>query len=293
MKNLKFILALFLIAYFPFSGYMQQTSGGAEVIKPPKYPNGVYTKENSQSRRPIPYTSLREADVMWSKRVWRVINLKEKINHPLYYPTQPIADRKSLFEVLKDGALKSGVISCFNSTDDEFRIEFTKSEVENLLVQWDSSATTEDPNNPGQFISAPVKNEINSEKISKYWMKEDWFYDKQRSVLDVRIIGLLVVIPKVSETGEDQGADKPLFWVYFPEIRPILANQEVYMRHNDAERRTLEDIFWKRMFSSYVIKESNVYDRYISEYTSGINALFEAERVKEDIFKFEHDLWHF
>ena len=65
------------------------------------------------------------------------------------------------------------------------------------------------------------------------------------------------------------------------------------MRHNDAERRTLDDIFFKRMFSSYVIKETNVYDRYISEYTSGINALFESERVKDDIFKFEHDLWHF
>lgn len=292
MKKLKIVLVMFLIANLSYLGFAQ---GGAEVIKPPKYPNGVYTKENSPGRRAIPYTSLREADVMWSKRIWRVINLKEKINHPLYYPTAPIADRKSLFDVIKDGALKGvgGQISCFNPTDDEFRMEYTKSEIEGLLVQWDSSATTEDPNNPGNFISAPVKNETTSEKISKYWIKEDWFYDKQRSVLDVRIIGLLVVIPKVSETGEDQGADKPLFWVYFPEIRPILATQEVYMRHNDAERRTLEDIFWKRMFSSYVIKESNVYDRYISEYTSGINALFESERVKEDIFKFEHDLWHF
>ncbi|MFY9310856.1 MAG: gliding motility protein GldN [Bacteroidia bacterium] len=289
MRKFKMILVIALVAAMQFAGYSQ----GGEVIKPPTYPNGVYTKENSASRRPIPYTSLREADVMWSKRVWRVINLKEKINHPLYYPTTPIADRKSLFEVIRDGALKSGTVKCFNSTDDEFRIEFTKSEIENMLVSWDSSATTEDPNNPGNFISAPVKNEITSDKVSKYWIKEDWFYDKQRSVLDVRIIGLLVVIPKLSESGEDQGADKPLFWVYFPEIRPILATQEVYMRHNDAERRTLEDIFWKRMFSSYVIKESNVYDRYISEYTSGINALFESERVKEDIFKYEHDLWHF
>ncbi len=65
------------------------------------------------------------------------------------------------------------------------------------------------------------------------------------------------------------------------------------MRHNDAERRTLDDIFWKRMFSSYVRKESNVYDRSIGDYTSGMNALFESERVKDDIFKYEHDLWHF
>lgn len=287
MKNLKFILALFICANIVPDSIAQ------EVIKPPKYPDGIYTKENTNNRRAIPYPHLREADVMWSKRVWRVIDLKEKINFPLYYPIAPLADRKSFFDVLKDGSLKEGRVSCFSPTDDEFRIEFTKSEVEGLLNSWDSSATAEDPLNPGTMISAPIKKDIKSEDITKYWIKEDWFFDKQRSVLDVRIIGVLVVIAKKTESGEDAGGDKPLFWVYFPEIRPLLANQEVYMRHNDSERRTLEDIFWKRMFSSYVIKESNVYDRYISEYTSGINALFEAERVKDDIFKFEHDLWHF
>lgn len=289
MKKLKFILVMFIVTNFTFNIKAQDPG----VIKPPTYPDGIYTKENSNNRRAIPYPYLREADVMWSKRVWRVIDLKEKINHPLYYPTAPLADRKSLFDVLKDGAIKEGRVKCFSPTDDEFRIEFTKSEVEGLLVNWDSTNQTEDPNNPGTMMTSPLKKEVTSEEITKYWIKEDWFFDKQRSVLDVRIIGLQVVIAKKTESGEDAGGDKPLFWVYFPEIRSLLANQEVYMRHNDSERRTLEDIFWKRMFSSYVIKETNVYDRYISEYTSGINALFEAERVKEDIFKFEHDLWHF
>lgn len=287
MKKMKFILVMLIIANLGLDSVAQ------EVIKPPKYPDGIYTKENTGARRAIPYPYLREADVMWSKRVWRVIDLKEKINFPLYYPTEPLADRKSLFDVLKDGAIKEGRVSCFSPTDDEFKIEFTKSEIEGLLVNWDSTNQTEDPLNPGNMISSPLKKEITSDAITKYWIKEDWFFDKQRSVLDVRIIGLLVVTAKKSESGEDLGGGKPLFWVYFPEIRPLLANQDVYMRHNDSERRTLEDIFWKRMFSSYVIKESNVYDRYIADYTSGINALFEADRVKEDIFKFEHDLWHF
>lgn len=297
MKNVKiFIVAVFVVGICAPNIYAQgQTpaAGGAEVLKPPVYPDGVYTRESSPGRRPIPYTSLREADVMWSKRVWRVINLKEKINHPLYYPTTAIADRKCLFDVLKDGALKSGQIKCFNSGDDEFRIEYTKSEVDAMLVSWDSSATTEDPNNPGQQIAAPVKNEVRAEDIFKYRIKEDWFYDKQRSVLDVRIIGLLVMTVKKDPTTGEALGDKGLFWVYFPEVRPLLAVQDVYMRHNDAERRTFDDIFWKRMFSSYVIKESNVYDRPIGDYTSGMNALFESERIKDDIFKYEHDLWHF
>lgn len=288
MKKLKFILVMLIITIFALDSIAQDPG----VIKPPKYPDGIYVKENTNSRRAIPYPYLREADVMWSKRVWRVIDLKEKINHPLYYPIEPLADRKSLFDLLKDGALKEGSVIFFSTNDDEFRIEFTKSEIEALLSKKDTSMA-DDPLNPGgPQVEVITNNDIKSENITKYWIKEDWFFDKQRSVLDVRIMGLQILIAKVSEGGEVIG-DQGLAWVYFPAIRQLLANQEVYMRHNDSERRTLEDIFWKRMFSSYVIKESNVYDRYIMDYTAGINALFEAERVKEDIFKFEHDLWHF
>ena len=123
-------------------------------------------------------------------------------------------------------------------------------------------------------------------------MKEDWFLDKQRSVLDVRLLGLCPLKEKVSESGEVLGYS-PLFWIYFPEARPIFANAEVYNPKNDAERRTLEDIFWKRMFQSYVHKESNVYDRFINSYQTGLDILLESDRIKGDIFNIEHDLWHF
>jgi gliding motility associated protien GldN len=290
MKKVRILLMLFFAVFAVLDNYAQ------EVLAPkaPKYPDGVYVKENTRTRRAIPYTHLREADVMWSKRIWRVIDLREKINHPLYYPTTPILDRKSLYDVIKDAALNDGTITLFDqpALDDEFKYEMTKSEIEKKLVKWDTN-DVEDPNNPGTYSKAAVKNEISSERIWKYWVKEDWFFDKQRSVLDVRIIGICPLTEKLSETGESTGGDNALFWVYFPEARPLFANQEVYMRHNDAERRTLEDIFWKRMFSSYVRKETNVYDRVISEYKSGLDALLESERVKTDIFVYEHDLFHF
>lgn len=287
MRTLKVILCLLIFTI------VKVDMDAQEVIKPPKYPDGVYTKENTRTKKAISYTHLREADVMWSKRIWRIIDLREKINLPLYYPTSPILDRKSLFDVVKTAAITSGTITCFNGSDDEFRMDLTPTEVEKMLSAWDSTNQAEDVNNPGVMISAPIKKDITSDEITKYELKEDWFFDKQRSVLDVRIVGLLVIKAKKAEgTGEFVG-DSPLFWIYFPEARPILANQEVYMRHNDAERRTFDEIFWKRLFSSYVVKETNVYDRVISEYTSSINALLEAERVKNDIFTFEHDLWHF
>ncbi|MEO6902728.1 MAG: gliding motility protein GldN [Bacteroidia bacterium] len=289
MKNVKFLLIVLIVAVASMQSIAQ------EVIKPPKYPDGVYTKENTRTRRAIPYPHLREADVMWSKRVWRVIDLREKMNFPFYYPDQPILDRKSLFDVIKDAAMKDGSITLFDQplTDDEFRFEMTKSEIQSMLVTWDSTNQSEDPTNPGSYLSAPLKSEITTAKVWKFWVKEDWFFDRQRSVLDVRILGLCPLIEKISETGEHLGADKPLFWIYFPEARPIFASSEVFMRHNDAERKTLDDIFWKRLFSSSIRKESNEYNRGIYEYKTGIDMLLESERVKDDIFKYEHDLWHF
>jgi gliding motility associated protien GldN len=289
MRTIKYITVMAIISTCIHTANGQLASD-PKVISPPQY---VYSKQHINSRKPIPYTNVREADVMWSKRIWRVINLKEKFNLPLYYPTTPIKDRKSLFDVIKEGALKDSTITCFSPSDDEFQVPLTRSEVEAILTNWDSTHQTENPNNPGEMITSPIKREITSEDITKYWIKEDWFFDKQRSVMDVRILGILVVTAKKTENGEDAGGDKPLFWLYFPEIRPVLARNAVYMRHNDAERKSFDDIFWKRMFSSYIVKESNVYDRYISDYTSGVGALLESDKIKEDVFEFEHDFWQY
>lgn len=253
--------------------------------------DGVYIKEHTPKRKFIPYTPLREADVMWSKRIWRTIDLREKINHPLYYPVNPINDRKSLFQVVKD-ALLTGQITAYGSplTDDEFKFPMTKSELENLFVKIDTNYIPD--LETGEFIPTPVKIEIGSGDVKQYWIKEDWFFDKQRSVLDVRIIGICPLRENKDENGEVRGVT-PMFWLYYPECRPVFANAEVYNRANDAERRTLEDIIWKRQFGSFINKETNVYDRSIAEYKLGLNTLLEAERIKEEMFEIEHDLWHF
>jgi gliding motility associated protien GldN len=267
----------------------------AQVLDPTTPPDQVYIKENTRTRKPIPYAHLREADVMWSKRVWRTIDLREKFNHPLYYPESRIDNRKSLFDVLKDALIVDRNVRAYDNPamDDEFKVKMSQAQIEALFVQWDSTNQVEDPNNPGTFILAPIKNELNSNNVKAYWIKEDWFFDKQRSVMDVRILGLCPLKEKTDPSSGEVIGYSPLFWVYFPECRPVFAMNEVYNPKNDAERRSLDDIFWKRMFQSYIRKETNVYDRTVSAYYIGLDALLESDRIKDDIFKMEHDLWHF
>jgi gliding motility associated protien GldN len=264
---------------------------GISSVFAQKYPDVLFPGE-SNGKRPVPYTSLREADVMYSKRVWRVMDLRQKMNFSFYYPEEPAQNMMSMFDVIKKG-VREGKLTAFGNplTDDEFRFEMTIADFEKLIMSYDSAQIQNAETL--EFEKVGIPKPVESSHVWKYWIKEDWFYDKQRGVMDVRILGICPVVEKISESGEHLGADKPLFWIYFPEARPVFATAPVFMRHNDAARRTLDELFWKRLFSSYVRKESNVYNRGIYDYRSGLDQLLEAERVKDDIFKFEHDLWHF
>jgi gliding motility associated protien GldN len=252
--------------------------------------DGLYVKEHTPKRKPIPYPSLREADVMWNKRIWRTIDLREKMNHSLYYPTEPVQGRMSLFDVIKKG-ISEGTLMTFNEANDDFQVQITRQDALGLLERVDLKQV-QDPNDPDNYVEVIDTIRVESRDVVQYLIKEDWFFDKQRSVMDVRIIGICPVIIDKDQDGSERGRKK-LFWLYFPNCREVFANSESFNRANDAERRTYEDIFWKRIFSSYIYKESNVYDREIDTYAKGLDALLEAEKIKHDIFNLEMDMWHY
>jgi len=265
---------------------------GVATIQAQNVLDGVYVKEHYPTRKVIPYTHLREADVMWSNRIWRKLDLREKMNLPLYYPTEPIKNRRSLTQVIIE-AVREGSLTAYEPLDDEFTRTLTKAEIERKLSFIDTQYI-ESPEPPYDLQMTIIENEFNPASVKEFRLKEDWFFDRQRSVLDVRIIGIQPVADNIDRTTGEVRGTEPMFWVYFPEARNIFASAEVFNRKNDAERRTLEDIFWKRMFSSYIYKEKNVYDRQIADYVlNGIDQLLEAERIKEEIFIFEHDLWEY
>jgi gliding motility associated protien GldN len=262
----------------------------AQVFTPGQYRDGIYDREHTVNKKYIPYTYLREGDVQWSKRVWRDIDMREKINQTLYYPITPINGRTSLFQLLTD-AVRTQKVTAFRNED--FLKPYPLEDVVKLFVSCEDIVET-GVDSLGNEIETK-KNVCDStsiyNKIIKFSIKEDWFFDKQKSVMEVRILGICPVINIVKESGDL--VQKELFWLYFPECRPVFAMNEVYNSKNDSERRSFDDIFMKRQFSSNITKESNVFDRSVDEYLKGLDALLENERIKNDIFKYEHDFWQF
>lgn len=333
MKNYLFIVFASLMG-----SVYSQINGGPINVPSDGIIDGITISEIIPTKRMIPYEYVRESDVIWSKRVWRSIDLREKVNHSLYYPLDEHtssgqyvrnSSRWSLWTILRQHIINGDItlFSTYNpyqfdildgdmfkypikpemgkdyATDTVFRdqvfyylgklgpesdVPLTGPDGEPLLRY--NPVTKEQ-----EFVYGPRDTFwIDSKDIVQYHIKEDWFFDKERSVLDVRILGLAPVIYDYDMANKNQIIGmRELFWVYFPQCRYVLNNYFVFNERNDAQWMSFDDLFWKRKFNSYIYKESNVFDRSIDKYRSGLDAQHESERIQEEIRTFESDVWNF
>lgn len=243
----------------------------------------ITEKTNVMEKRILPYDHIREADIFWEKRIWRVIDVREKMNLPFAYPERP------LFTILMDAAMDNE-IKVYSTEDDKFSARLEPGEVATMGATVDTVITF-DPETYEEQIQI-VRNELNPEDVKRFRLKEIWFFDEETSTMQVRILGIAPLIDVKDDNGNFK-YEKPMFWVYYPDARSVLARELVFNPGNDSSPNSWEDLFEMRYFSSYIYKESNVYDRKLQDYLSGVDILLEADKVKQEIFNFEHDLWSY
>jgi gliding motility associated protien GldN len=253
--------------------------------------DGAWDEMRYSEKRPIDFAHVREADVIWQMRVWQFIDLNEKMNQPLYFPPTPSGNNRSLIQVILDG-IANGTITPYSAVTDDFTVQILPS---NEMTR---DFRNRSPESQDSIIYYALMNQLGPEfdplDVTKYYIKEDWFFDARRSVLDVRILGICPIKEDFDPVTGIYRGDIQLFWIYFPEARDEFVKAPVFNRQNDAQRMSFDDLFIRRFFNARVDKASNVHDRRIVEYYGeGMDNLIEAERFKEIIRNFEHDLWEY
>jgi len=301
MKARRYIFGAVVLAMWTYSISAQNqvntsvTPGNAPMITAYTPSTDIYKNETIiPEKKPVPYSYLREADVMWAKDIWRTIDLRQRMNMPLRYPLEgSMSDgqRYSLFGLLMEGIKSEEITPYEYNPITSWKDPFSK--VTTLEEIYRNSGGDSIFDNEGNF-ERMGQNMVN---ILQVQLQEEWVFDKQTSTMIVRIVALAPVFYEYyDEFGQPYPSPHPRipFIVHFPQCRRLFATHSVYNPNNDAQAISFDDLFMQRRFASNIIGESNVFgNRLITDYKLGQDVLLEAERIKEELFVKEHDLWEY
>lgn len=251
---------------------------------------------------PLPYGYIDERDVLWSKAVWEVVDLDERINFPLYYPidTNNIgAERRSLYDVMVRGIKNGGITEVY--ADSYFTEKRTLSDIGNSLEYVDTTDLgIEQFNAEGRVDPEYIRRfTLDAGDVEEYRIRGLWYMDKRQGELRYRMLGICPVANEArSKAYPDDGVDAKveLFWVFFPDAREEFHTNKAFNRKNTAQPITFDHLLNSRRFNAVIYKEENVYgDRGVADYINdnALMQLLESERIKEQIRNIEIDLWNY
>ena len=254
-----------------------------------------------KDRTPLDYEHIREDDATYIQRVWREIDVHEKLNIPFVYKAEG-DDGNQRFIMILLNAIKKGDVTAFSAVggDDRFTTPLPFGQIAELLVgkpktQQIPDWASDPDGSKGIMKDTIITAEFNPDLVERYWIKEDVVFDKESSRMYTRILGIAPLQTILNDDGSFRAVN-PIFWVYYPDLRPMLAKFDVYNGRNFGAKMSWEELFESRMFASRIIKSTinNPNDSYINSYVKDpILALLEGENIKDKIFNYEQDLWSY
>ncbi|WP_165917210.1 gliding motility protein GldN [Flaviaesturariibacter aridisoli] len=294
----------------PPSGYnpygnipIEKDSTGASdtAVKASLRNDNAYDKSALNDRTPLNYEHLRWDDALFAEKVWREIDLREKINQSFRYAADENNGSQLFMNILLK-AVNTGQVTAFS--DERFTTPMTLAEVQQLTAGQTDTVPVTDINDPNKVVKYKVTSaQFDAKTVMKLRIKEEWVFDREASRMFVRILGICPLKSREmpagpgGRPGQVSDASTPMFWLYYPDLRPILARYEVYNPKNmGASRMTWEELFEARMFSSYITKSTldNPGNKNVRQMIKDpILALLEGDNIKERIFNYEQDLWSY
>lgn len=270
------------------------------------------TQELSEAADSVVTIQHRTEDVVWRRDIYRIIDMRQKQNYQLYFPVEPDDPTyMSLYRLIVD-AVQNGMtifrrservlkpvlsmdnIVPRNEIKDQFMVggigELDREDETSYVLNYDSIADT--------FSFQPYNYNTYVRNQLKYLLYEVIFFDKSTSRMYRKIVALAPLQPDQASGDEESPAEfmrtSVKFWVLYDQLRPYLASRYLIPSQNEAKRVTFEEFFEKRLFSSYIVGEGNIYNRMILDYCfTEKDAKQEQARIEYELLTFEQDLWEY
>ncbi|WP_277111350.1 gliding motility protein GldN [Chryseobacterium taklimakanense] len=308
----KLLCSLFLAAVGFFQAQSILNAKSPEEFRQLREENKIKKGDSIVSNEtvPLPYGYIDEKDILKSMVVWEIIDLNDKLNQPLYHNSDGlVSQNKSLYQILIDG-IKSGKIE--EVYDDEmFTTRLGMDEIQKRISKLVISDDLIDKINSGAKVTEEDKKagtdvyETKSENVKLLKIKGMWYIDRRDSQMKYRLLGIAAMgkdpqtMGVIGGDGElvDAGDDYiDLFWVFYPNVRPLLVNSVVFNNKNLSSDITYDDILNARRFSSVIYKSDNgLGNGVIKDYIprNADEQMEEHERIKAQILQMENDMWNY
>lgn len=261
-------------------------------------PNDFYQQGIVVGKRAMPYPTLRESDIVWKMAIWRQIDLNENFNQFFYYPIEQGKNeqgRINLVNLIMTSAA-NGDFDVYEDDDMKVPQEWSKALANLQGKQLKVRYGEEDEFGDQEVFNDTIPVDFDPATARLIKLKEYWYVDKQDTRQKVRITGMSFRFTKeLLRSGVSEEVNEWTFWVPMDDlrVRQVLVNANAYDANNDVAERSYDDIFIQRYFDSYITRESNVYNRQISDYLTGEDAIYESQLIEDKIFDIENDMWEY
>ncbi|WEA03178.1 hypothetical protein [Mucilaginibacter sp. SJ] len=279
MNMLKKVTAvvLLLMGTCIHKNFAQALPDSAVTDTLPSFDSYLQKADLSQAR-PFPYPKTNPANIRMYARIWRVIDLADSANAILAIPGH------SLMEAIMKG-LSKGKLTPYEK--DDFKKKLTAKQGSMRFT--DSVLVPKFDKDGNQISSKMVLNDFNPDRITRFRIEEDVYFDRQRGKVDTRIIGLA---PMMNITGTADlpanMASAPAFWLYFPQLRFALVQEDVSEPDKGIFDVTLDDVFMQQKFSAYLIRQFSPGNAESGQLDPGSP---EALKLQQKIADLKKNIW--
>lgn len=258
----------------------------------------------------LPYGYIEDKDILWSKVVWEIIDLNEKLNQPYYYSHNDVsANYVSLYDALFDGMMSGKIKEVYD--DDNFTARIDADNIKNKIQAVRESDWLQEKRAAGEKITDQdilegtdhFKTDTKNVKLIK--IKGMWYIDKRLGQMKYRLLGIapmgqdpqtmgLTDAKLLGYEGDNEMID--LFWIYYPDAREVLSSYTIFNSKNGSSSITYDDVLNARRFNSIIYKSQSEYgDGEIANYIPKDSKaqLEESNRIKNEILQKENNMWNY
>lgn len=223
----------------------------------------------------------------WLREIYRFLNLEKEKNASLYFPVKPMGNRMNLFTMIFKNILNGNIdVYEYQLDGSEDFSEKYKKNVEDILKSFEIMYTVQN----GQYVVDDV--DIPSNEVLGYFIKEAWYFDKNNSVVDTKILALCPVLIRQDDFGAES-TKYPMFWVPYESIRPYASQMPIMISSlNNASNQTINDFFLKRNFDGEIYKTTNVRNLSLAQmYPTDSLVKKEQKKIEQQLKDFNNKLW--